>query len=340
MVTLPNPNYDSDVSIEEALLKRRSIRGYTGESLTLEELSQLLWATQGITDPRGFRTAPSAGALYPLEVYVVVGDVNDISVGVYRYKPHEHSLRSVRDGDRRGELASAALGQSWVESAAVDIVIAAVYERTTGRYGERGVRYVHIEVGHAAQNLCLQATALGLGAVTVGAFHDDEVSKTLGLPENEKPLYIIPVGRAPKTQTKMAVSFKPEFIDIEASPPEACTLTAKLTDANLDPLVGRRISFYYCKDSSAGPWSIIAFGLTGPDGVASIIWIPPERGDFYVKAEFAGDMECGLSEAVTETNPVIVIPEFSSLIIPLAFTLMMMLAVIMQRARIECPKKD
>lgn len=194
-VELPEPRYDSDVSIEETLLKRRSVRDYTGEALTLEEVSQLLWAAQGTTDPRGFRTAPSAGATYPLETYLVVGDVGNLTEGVYRYESAEHKLVKVLDGDWRAQLAGAALGQSWVKNGAVNIVFTAIYERTTGRYGDRGIQYVHMEVGHAAQNVYLQATALGLGTVVIGAFHDDQVSEILKLPKNEQPLYIIPVGR-------------------------------------------------------------------------------------------------------------------------------------------------
>jgi len=194
-VRLPEPRYDSDVSIEQSLLKRRSTRSYTGELITLQEVSQLLWAAQGITDPRGFRTAPSAGALYPLEVYVVVGDVENLASGIYKYKPHEHELGLVIDGDKRSELSNAALSQSWVEEGALAIVFTAIYERTTVKYGERGERYVHIEVGHAAQNLCLQATAMDLGVVTVGAFNGERVSELLNLPDNERPFYIIPVGR-------------------------------------------------------------------------------------------------------------------------------------------------
>lgn len=195
LITLPEPRYDSDVSIEQSLLQRRSIRSYTGEPLTLEEVSQLLWAAQGITDPRGFRTAPSAGALYPLEVYVVVGDVKNLACGIYTYEPGEHKLALCIKGDKRSELADVALAQPWVKEGAVVIVFTAVYGRTAIKYGERGIRYVHIEVGHAAQNLCLQATAMGLGVVTVGAFHDEEVSRLLNLSEDEEPLYIIPVGR-------------------------------------------------------------------------------------------------------------------------------------------------
>jgi len=194
VIDLPEPQHDSDVSIEQSLLNRRSIRSYTGEPLTLQEVSQLLWAAQGITDPRGFRTAPSAGALYPLELYLVAGDVEDLTSGVYKYEPDGHQLARIIDGDKRAKLANAALAQPWVKEGAISIVFTAVYERTTIKYGDRGIRYVHIEVGHAAQNLCLQATAMGLGAVTVGAFHDEQVSKLLNLLEDEKPLYIIPVG--------------------------------------------------------------------------------------------------------------------------------------------------
>ena len=192
---LPEPQYDSNVSLEESLLQRRSIRSYTDEPLALHELSQLLWSAQGITGPGGLRTAPSAGALYPLEVYVAVGDVQGLAPGVYRYQPDGHQLAKIMDGDRRGELASAALGQSSVKDGAVAFVFTGVYKRTTGKYGDRGIRYVHIEVGHAAENLCLQATAMGLGSVTVGAFTDEQVTRLLNLPDGEQPLYIIPVGR-------------------------------------------------------------------------------------------------------------------------------------------------
>lgn len=197
-MALMQPRSDSDTSVEEALLNRRSVRSYIDGALTVQELSQLLWATQGVTAPQGLRTAPSAGGLYPLEVYVVVGNVEGLNPGIYKYVPSTHSIQIVLGGDRRGELAQASLGQKWVENAAADIVVAAVYERTTAKYGERGVRYIHMEAGHAAQNLCLQATALRLGVVTVGAFDDERVGATLNLPQNEKPLYVIPVGRIEK----------------------------------------------------------------------------------------------------------------------------------------------
>lgn len=194
-IVLPEPRYDSDISVEEALLKRRSVRDYSGKALTLQEVSQLLWAAQGITDPWGLRTAPSAGALYPLEVYVVVGNVENLAKGVYKYKPHQHELIKVLEGDQRESLAEAALGQSWVKRSAINIVITAIYDRTTGKYGDRGIRYVHMEVGHAAQNVYLQAVAMNLGAVVVGAFYDNQVKEILNLPDDEEPLYIMPVGK-------------------------------------------------------------------------------------------------------------------------------------------------
>jgi len=193
---LPAPGLQSGVSLEEAFLKRRSIREYANLPLTIEEGSQLLWAAQGITGKEGGgRTAPSAGALYPLEVYLVVGNIRNLAPGVYRYRPENHELVMVRGGDLRAELAMAASEQVCVKEGAIDIVFTAVYERTTRKYGERGIRYVHIEAGHSAQNVCLQATALNLGAVTVGAFSDEQVRSILDIPQVEVPLYIIPVGR-------------------------------------------------------------------------------------------------------------------------------------------------
>ncbi len=194
-IDLPQPRLHSSVSVEQALLNRRSVREYADAPLTLEEVSQLLWAAQGLTAEWGGRTAPSAGALYPLELHLVVGNVSDLAPGVYRYWPSGHRLVKRRGEDLRGPLAEAALGQASVREGAIDIVIAAVYERTTGKYGVRGDRYVHMEAGHATQNLYLQATSLDLGMVTIGAFYDDQVREILGLPDDEAPLYIVPVGR-------------------------------------------------------------------------------------------------------------------------------------------------
>lgn len=195
VVRLPEFKPDGKMSLERAMLLRRSVRDYLDEPLSLSDVAQILWAAQGITSPRGFRTAPSAGALYPLEIALVSGRVGGLPPGVYKYKPSTHELIKLFEGDRRAELASAALGQSWVKDAPASIVISAVYARTTGRYRERGIRYVHMEAGHAAQNVCLQAVGLGLGTVVVGAFADGDVKRLLQMPEAEEPLAIIPIGR-------------------------------------------------------------------------------------------------------------------------------------------------
>ncbi len=192
-VELPQPSYESETSVEEALKSRRSVRSYKDESLTLTELSQLLWAAQGTTADWGGRTAPSAGATYPLEVYVVVGDVGNLEDGLYHYNPETHTITKKKQGDLRNELANAALGQDMLRKAPISFILTAIYERTTGGYGERGIRYVHMEVGHVGQNIYLQAESLGLGTVVVGAFHDDRVKDIFDIAE--EPLYIIPVGK-------------------------------------------------------------------------------------------------------------------------------------------------
>ncbi len=190
------PVLKGKLSFEEVLAKRRSVREFKKSPLTLEEVSQLLWAVQGITDPtRNLRTAPSAGALYPLEVYIVIGEVKDFPQGVYWYIPQEHKIQKVKSGDVREKLAQVALGQVWVKEAPVVICISAEFERTKRKYGQRALRYVYLEAGHAAQNVLLQAVALGLGGVPVGAFYDEEVRRTLGLAENHFPIYLIPIGR-------------------------------------------------------------------------------------------------------------------------------------------------
>jgi SagB-type dehydrogenase family enzyme len=194
-IRLPEPKSKGEMSLEETLLERRSVREYSAGALKLDEISQLLWAAQGKTSESGGRTAPAAGGLYPLEIYLVSGNVENATAGIYKYSPERHELIKIKDGDFRDRLAAASLGQSWVEDGAIAIVIAAVYERTTEKYGERGTRYVQMEAGHAAQNLCLQATALGFGTVTVGAFDDNRVKEVIGMQDNESPLYVIPAGR-------------------------------------------------------------------------------------------------------------------------------------------------
>ena len=193
-IILPDPDHSSSLSIETVLQKRKSIRDYHDRPLTLSEVSQLLWAAQGVTRPGGYRTAPSAGALYPLEIYIIAGEVNDLPTGTYKYKPHAHELELITKGDVRLELYDAALDQSCIKEGAVVIVFSAVYERTTHKYGERGIRYVHMEVGHAAQNVYLQAVSLDLGTVVIGAFHDDDVKRIVNMTDEEQPLYIMPLG--------------------------------------------------------------------------------------------------------------------------------------------------
>lgn len=191
---LPKPKRKSDFSLEEALSKRRSVRQFTKKQLSLFDLSQLLWAAQGITSSEGFRTAPSAGALYPLELYVVVGNVADLTAGVYKYRPSSHELKQIGKGDKRTELCRAALGQSAIKNASAIIVFTAVPERTTIKYRERGMRYCQFEVGHAAQNIALQAVSLTIGTVPIGAFDDRSVAKIVGCRDDELPLYLMPIG--------------------------------------------------------------------------------------------------------------------------------------------------
>ena len=190
-IVLPEPKIKGDMSLEETILRRRSIRSFGPKELSLDEISQILWATQGITDKRrGFRAAPSAGALYPLEIYLIKKD------GVFHYNIENHSLKKDKSDDVRSEIVRAAWGQSFIAQAPVSIIICAVRSRVTSRYGARGNRYVDIEVGHAAENLHLQAVALGLASVPIGAFTDSEVKQILDLPRNTDPIYIIPVGYA------------------------------------------------------------------------------------------------------------------------------------------------
>ena len=194
-VPLPPPETSGGMSLSEALDERRSVRSFSGtDSLTLQQLSQLLWAAQGKTGARGGRTAPSAGATYPLEAFCVVDRVSGLEPGFYRYSPVEHHLVPIFHGEGlTGELAAACLGQSWMARASATLVLAAVYSRTTDHYGIRGARYVDMEAGHAGQNIYLQAVALELGTCAVGAFREGEVAGLLRL-DGLEPLYIFPVG--------------------------------------------------------------------------------------------------------------------------------------------------
>jgi len=187
-VRLPKPAVRGTVSVEEALQKRSSVRDFSAQPLTAAQISQLLWAAQGTTRSWGARTAPSAGALYPLEMYVALPE------GLFRYRSRGHELERMSALDLRGPLGGAALGQGPVREAAAVFVIAGVQERTAVKYGTRSERYVKIEAGHTAQNLMLQAVSLGLGSVPIGAFHDGQVRQVLGLPAGQEPFYLIPVG--------------------------------------------------------------------------------------------------------------------------------------------------
>jgi SagB-type dehydrogenase family enzyme len=196
-VELPAPALDGDVSVEAALAQRRSTRDLRPDALTLDEVAQVLWAAQGITADWGGRTAPSAGATYPIEVHIAVTAVEGLEPGVYRYRPDGHRLERTVDQDIRDRLAQAALSQASVARAPANVVIAAVEARTAERYGRRAERYITLEAGHVAQNIALQAVALDLGSVPIGAFDDADVAHTLQLTQSERPLYILPLGRPP-----------------------------------------------------------------------------------------------------------------------------------------------
>ena len=195
-IVLPEPNKDGKLSVEEAIDKRISRRDFLEEPLSKESIAQILWAAQGISVDNvtgATRTAPSAGATYPIEIYLVAGEVENIPEGIYHYKYQKHELHAVAEGDSREELSAAALGQDFIASAPASIVLAADYDRTTGRYGDRGVKYVHMEIGHITQNIYLQAEALNMGTVAVGAFTDKKVQQLLK--SQYEPLMITPIGK-------------------------------------------------------------------------------------------------------------------------------------------------
>jgi SagB-type dehydrogenase family enzyme len=193
-IDLPEVKPGAPGSFSDLMHRRRSIRTYAQGHMTLDQLSRVVFAAQGITRQGFYRTVPSAGALYPLEVFVVTGPVQGLDQGVYRYSPEDHELVPVASGDRRKDLARQAYGQMWVAEAQVVMVICAVYERVTGKYGRRGERYVHMEAGCAAQNIALEGIDLGLGSTVVGAFNDGGVAEVIEAGEDEKPLIVMPVG--------------------------------------------------------------------------------------------------------------------------------------------------
>ena len=203
-IQLPEPVLTSDISVEEALVNRRSIREFKSDALTLDQVSQILWAAYGINEPRsnpaflrgGLRTAPSAGALYPLDIYLVCGNVEGLQAGIYKYIAEVHGLELVSEGDVRKDLAKAALDQDFLEVAPISIVYVAIFNRTTQKYGKRGrERYVCMDIGHSAQNVYLQTYTLNLGTCAIGAFTDKMVSMVMLLTDREEPLYIMPIGK-------------------------------------------------------------------------------------------------------------------------------------------------
>ncbi|MGR9101456.1 MAG: SagB/ThcOx family dehydrogenase [Gammaproteobacteria bacterium] len=194
-IALPPPSLEGGDKLERLLQRRRTVREFLPGTVSLRDIGQLLWAAQGVTHPEGLRTAPSAGALYPLEIYLLAGAADGLTAGLYRYRPRDHRLTRLNEKDLREKLAEAALEQTWLAQAGIVVVVAAVYERTTRKYGDRGVRYVHMDAAFAAENLFLQAESLGLGAAVVGAFEDGRVAELLQLPTDVKPLLLLPVGK-------------------------------------------------------------------------------------------------------------------------------------------------
>jgi len=196
LIQLPSPNYDGNTSIEKALLDRRSVRNYSEGQLILSELSQILWSAQGITDKTdGLRTSPSAGALYPLEIYIAAANVKSLEPGLYKYNPHDHTIALISEGDIRDDISNASLKQGAITNSSAIIIITAFYERTSVKYGKRAERYVFMEAGHAGQNIYLQCVSLGLGTVMIGAFQDETLKKVLNLSLNEFPLALYPIGK-------------------------------------------------------------------------------------------------------------------------------------------------
>lgn len=191
---LPQPGREEDACLNQILQERRTFRSFAPRALSQRQVAQLLWAAQEITSPEGYRTAPSAGALYPLELHLVAGNVDGLPAGSYRYDPARHALQATIPGDLRQAIAKSALNQQWIASAPAVLVIGAIESRTTAKYGRRSIQYVHMEVGHASQNLLLQAVALGLAGAIVEAFDDERLKHLMQLPGEERPMAILPFG--------------------------------------------------------------------------------------------------------------------------------------------------
>jgi SagB-type dehydrogenase family enzyme len=195
-IKLPPPVTKGGMPLAEALQIRRTVRHFATRPLGPEQLSQLLWEAYGVTDPQGHRTSPSAGATYPLDLYLVVGEwgVTNLPAGIYHYEIAAHALMPLVRGDFHPLVARACLHQAWMAEAPVMVVITGEYRRCTARYGQRGIRYTHIEAGNVSQDLFLAAESLGLGAGIVGAFEDQALAQALKLPPTHEPLLVMPMG--------------------------------------------------------------------------------------------------------------------------------------------------
>jgi len=186
-IKLTEPKLKGIKSLEECILERQSVRSFKDRDIEIENISQILWAGQGKKGRK--KTVPSAGGTYPLELYVVIK-----RKGIFHYNPESNLLKRVKEGDFGKDLAKASLNQMFIYEAPLNVIICADFDRTCNYYGKKGEGYVYIEIGHCAQNIELEAVALGLGSVPVGAFYNEEVKKILGLPKNIDPIYIIPIG--------------------------------------------------------------------------------------------------------------------------------------------------
>ena len=194
-IKLPEPKKNGSVSIEKALANRRSVRSYSSEPVSLNELSQLLWAAQGITNKSGFRTAPSAGALYPLKLYIIAKNVKSLKKGTYKYIPSGHKLIKVKPNTNIEKVFKGALSQWSIKDASLNIIFGADFSVTEEKYKNRARQYVYQEAGHAAQNVYLQAESLEIGTVVIGAFYKNEIKSAVGMEDNETPICIMPVGK-------------------------------------------------------------------------------------------------------------------------------------------------
>jgi SagB-type dehydrogenase family enzyme len=193
---LPKPIIRSGPSLEQALAQRRSHRTFADRPVPLADLAQLLWAGQGLSGVYDGRTAPSAGGMHLMQLHIVAAHISGLEPGVYRYQAGSHEVEVLATGDLRDEVRDATSDQECLGEGAADIIIGVAPAAAIQRYGERGIRYLHMEAGHVAQNICLQATALGLAATTVAAFDDEAMACAARLRSGEQALYAIPVGHA------------------------------------------------------------------------------------------------------------------------------------------------